>query len=228
MPLAAKESLRDIAVKVSLVSGESEVVASWTVNVPKYAKAILEGDASDEEEALVKNILSFARSAYEYFTDAEDEAEKLAYIDTVLGESYDTVTAPDMEKDAKAPAEDRGFKSVTVNLAGTPSYRFYLASGFDADDFTFTVGGTRVEARQGSNENGAYLEIDTYAYRILDDVTYTVTIDGTTYTESYNLYAYYNYVKTEKPTDTALHAIVERLAAYAESAKAYKLSADAN
>lgn len=228
VPLAAKESLRDIAVKVYLVSGESEVAAAWTVNVPKYARSILESDAGDEEKTLVKNILSFARSAYEYFADASGEAEKLAYIDTVLGESYDTVTAPDMEKEALTPAEGRGFKSVTVNLAGTPSYRFYLASGFDADDFTFTVGGIRVEAKQGSNENGTYLDIVTYAYRMLDDISYTVTIDGTTYTETYNLYAYYNYVKTEKPTDTALHVIVERLAAYAESAKAYKLSIDAN
>ena len=67
-----------------------------------------------------------------------------------------------------------------------------------------------------------------FAYRLLDDVTYTVEIDGVSYTESYNLYAYYNYVKSEKPADTALHTIVERLAAYAESAKAYKLSAYAD
>ena len=56
----------------------------------------------------------------------------------------------------------------------------------------------------------------------LEDVYYDE--NGTEYTESYNLYAYYNYVKTEKPADTALHAIVERLAAYAESARAFKLS----
>ena len=223
VPLAAKESLRDIAVKVSLVSGEKVINASWTVNITKYAKSILEGNGSAEEKALVKNILSYARAAYAYFTDAEDEAEKLAYINTVLGEGYDETNAPDMSAPAATPSTECGFKSVTVNLAGTPSYRFYLADGFDADDFTFAVGGTRVEAKQGANEKGAYLEVDMFAYRLLDDVTYTVEIDGVSYTESYNLYAYYNYVKAQKPTDTALHTIVERLAAYAESAKAFKL-----
>lgn len=224
VPLAAKQSLSDISVKVSLISGESAVNASWTVSVAKYAKLILDSDAGAEEKALVKDILSFARAAYAYFTDAADEAEKLAYINTVLGEGYDATHAPDMTKDAKTPAAGRGFKSVTVNLAGTPSYRFYLADGFGYDDFVFAVGGARVEAKQGTNENGAYLEVDMYAYKLLEDVSYTVTVDGTEYTESYNLYAYYNYVKTEKPADTALHAIVERLAAYAESARAFKLS----
>ena len=61
-----------------------------------------------------------------------------------------------------------------------------------------------------------------YAYRMLDDVTYTVTdkVSGETVTESYNLYAYYEYAKTLN--DANLTAIVEGLMKYSVSAKAYR------
>ena len=95
---------------------------------------------------------------------------------------------------------------------------------FTADDFTFTCGGAVLETVSGSDTNGNYVEVIMYAYRMCDDISYTVTIDGTTYTESYNIYSYYSYVKSEYADNTALHAIVEQLAAYARSAAEYKAS----
>ena len=57
-----------------------------------------------------------------------------------------------------------------------------------------------------------------YAYMMLDDVTFTV--NGTEVTESYNLYAYYEYAKTLNNAN--LTAIVEALMKYSVSAADYR------
>ena len=57
-----------------------------------------------------------------------------------------------------------------------------------------------------------------YAYMMLDDVTYAVK--GTDVSESYNLYAYYNYAVTLNNAN--LVAIVEALMKYSASADAYR------
>ena len=57
-------------------------------------------------------------------------------------------------------------------------------------------------------------------YMMLDDVTFTVKTTGATGT--YNLYSYYEYAKTTNDAD--LVAIVEALAKYSVSAKAYRTS----
>ena len=216
--LAASESLSDIAVKVTLKSGKTSVDASWVVDLLSYAKKVIAGNYSEVEKTLAKDMLSYAKAAYVYFNNAND-ADKVAEIGALLGED---VRLPDMNKEAKEPAKDRGFTGATLNLGDVPSYRFYLANGFTKDDFTFKVGNSTIEVIEGTDKNGAYLEVVMYAYRMCDTVTYTVTIDGVTYTESYNIYAYYNYAKTKYPENEALHAIVERLAAYSESAAEYK------
>ena len=222
VPLAAKESLRDIAIKVTLISGDTEVDATWTVNVFKYAKQVLAGNHSDEEKALIKDMLSYAKSAYAYFENTASAEDKISEIESLLGENYDTENAPDMSKPAYSPEANRGFKSATVKLGDTPSFIFYLADGFDADDFVFTAGGRVAEAKEGSNGNERYLEVATFAYAMTADISYTVVVDGVSYTESFNIYAYYEYVLREHANDTALRSVVERLAAYAESAGAYK------
>ena len=59
-----------------------------------------------------------------------------------------------------------------------------------------------------------------YAYRMLDDVTFTVNKTGVT--ESYNLYEYYAFAKAENNAN--LIAVVEALMKYSVSAKDYRNS----
>ena len=219
VPLASDESLDDIKISVVLKSGETTVKSSYTFSIFKYAKAIIGGDYSTEEKQLLKDILSYAKAAYAHF---DKNSDKIAEINTLLGEGYDEANAPDMTKPALQPTKDKGFDKVTVNLGSAPSFRFYLSDGFDADDFTFTAGGVSVDAVFGSDSEGDYLEVVMYAYRMCYDVSFTVEIDGNKYTESYNIYSYYNYVKETYATDAELIALVERLVKYCESAYAYR------
>ena len=228
--LPASKTLNDIKVVVSLASGETTVNVKWTLNIVKYAKTVIAGDSSDVEKALICDMLSYAASAHTYFNTSEAVADKLAEIANILGESYDTnnkVTVP--EDAAKQPADATYFKSVSIYLGEVPSFRFYLANGYEAGDFTFTVSGKRVEAIAiDTNGDGISdcVEIVIYAYMMLDDVSYTVVNKDTNaaVTEYYNLYAYYKYVSslTGDASDPKLVSIVERLMKYAESAKVYR------
>ena len=228
--LPASGSLKDIKLDVALKSGEATVNAKWTLNIVNYAKTVISGDGSDVEKALIRDMLSYAASAHTYFKTTGDVVAKLTEIESILGESYDAnnkVTVP--ENAAKKPADNTYFKSIATYLGEIPSFRFYLANGYQSSDFTFTVGGRKVEAIAiDTNSDGIAdcLEIVMYAYMMLDDVSYTVVNkdSGLSVTEYYNLYAYYNYVNslTGDAADADLVNIVERLMKYAESARVYR------
>ena len=210
--LPVGEPLSDIVVSVKLNSGDSTVSASWTLNVYTYAKSVLGGDYDDTTKALMKDMLVYAAAAHTYFGSTETVSEKLSGISALLGD----YTAPLPAGEAKKPEGNTFFTDVAVYLGGTPSFRFYLASGYTADDFTFTVGGRAVTATAG---NG-YVEITMYAYMMLDDVAFTNTTTGESGT--YNLYSYYEYAKTLN--DANLIAIVEGLMKYSASAAEYRRS----
>ena len=217
--LAAAESLSNIKVTVTLNSGNTTVDANWTLNVLNYTKSVINGNYDDTTKLLMKDMLVYASAAHTYFNNPLDTTK--ANVVTTLLDGY---TAELPTGDAKLPASDTYFTSATVYLGEVPSFRFYLAEGYTADDFTCKVGKRSVTATTGSDENGAYLEVVMYAYMMLDDVTYTVTDKTTneTVTESYNLYAYYNYAKSLN--NDKLTAIVEGLMKYAVSAAKYRAS----
>jgi len=159
----------------------------------------------------MKDMLVYANAAYTYFGNTL-EAEKSATVATLL-EGY-TKVIPTGE--AKKPTDKTYFTDVAVYLGEVPSFRFTLAEGYTADNFTFKVGNRNATVIAGDG----YVEIVMYAYMMLDDVTFTVK--GTNVTESYNLYAYYEYAKTLNNAN--LTAIVEALIKYSVSAKAYRES----
>ncbi len=214
--LPAGETLESFALKVALVSGETTVDASWTLDVFKYTKAVLAGEYNDTTKTLMKDMLAYASAAHTYFENTESVSDKLAEIETLLG-GY-TTTLPTGE--AKKPAGNTYFTDVAVYLGAVPSFRFYLADGYTVDSFTFTVGDRKVDATLGNDndDKGDYLEVTMYAYMMLEDVSYTVV--GTEVTESYNLFAYYAYANTLNNDN--LTAIVEALMTYAASAKDYR------
>ena len=211
--IPAPESLDDIKLTVKLNSGSTTVDANWTLNVLKYAKSVIGGEYTDTVKTLMKDMLVYAAAAHTYFNN-ELDSTKAAEV-ALLTEGY-TKDMPTGE--AKKPTDTTYFTDVAVYLGEVPSFRFYLAEGYTAESFTFTVGGNAVDVKE---ENG-YVEIVMYAYRMLDDVTFTV--NGTEVTESYNLYSYYEYVTDPANTESSakLVAIVEGLMKYSVSAAAYR------
>ncbi len=207
--LAVGAALEDIEVSVKLNTGSTTVNASWTLNVLNYTKSVINGSYDDVTKNLMKDMLIYASAAYAYAgnTVAADKAEAIAE----LTKDYvgDVPTG-----EAKQPVDKSYFEEVAIKLDKVPSFIFTLADGYAADDFTFTVGGKSVTAVNGDG----YVEIVIYAYMMLDDVTFTVKETGVT--ESYNLYAYYDYNKDS--TDTNLTGLVKALMKYARSADEYR------
>ncbi len=212
--LPAGEALSDFKLTVTLNTGATTVDANWTLDVFKYTKAVLAGEFDGTTKTLMKDMLVYASAAHTYFENTASVSDKLAEIATLLN-GY-SATLPTGE--AKKPASNTYFTDVAVNVGAVPSFRFYLASGYTADNFTFKVGKRNAAATVGNDENGDYLEITMYAYMMLDDVTYTVV--GTDVSESYNLYSYYAYATTTGNEN--LVAIVEALMKYSVSAKEYR------
>ena len=215
--LAAADSLSDIKLSVTLNSGETTVTANWTLNVLSYTKSVIGGNYDSVTKTLMKDMLAYASAAHTYFDNTLDTT-KVNEISVLL--AGHTATLPTGE--AKVPTSNKYFKSATVYVGEVPSFRFYLADGYNAEDFAFNVGKRSVNVTTGSDTNGTYLEVAMYAYMMLDDVTYTVTDKetGVSATESYNLYAYYAYAQTLNNAN--LVAIVEGLMKYAVSAADYR------
>ena len=211
--LPVAESLDDISLKVTLNSGDTTVDANWTLSVLKYAKSVVNGSYDDTTKTLMKDMLVYAAAAHTYF-DNELDSAKAAEV-ALLTEGY-TKDAP--TGDAKKPTDTTYFTDVAVYVGEVPSFRFYLAEGYTADDFTFKVGNRNATAIAGEG----YVEIVMYAYMMLDDVTFTV--NGTEVTESYNLYSYYEYVTDPANTESSaeLVAIVKGLMKYSASAADYR------
>ncbi len=212
--LPAGEALSDFKLTVTLNTGDTTVDANWTLDVFKYTKAVLAGNYDDTTKSLMKDMLVYASAAHTYFENTASVSDKLAEIATLLN-GY-SAALPTGE--AKKPASSTYFTDVAVNVGEVPSFRFYLAEGYTADNFTFKVGKRNAVATVGNDENGDYLEITMYAYMMLDDVTYTVV--GTDVSESYNLYSYYAYATSTGNEN--LVAIVEALMKYSVSAKEYR------
>jgi hypothetical protein len=211
--IPAAESLDDIKLTVVLNSGNATVEANWTLSVLKYAKSVINGNYDETTQDLMKDMLAYASAAHTYFENALD-AEKSAEVTALLA-GY---SAEMPEGEAKKPTDTTYFTTVGVNVGAVPSFRFYLAAGYTKDNFSFKVGNRTVEATEGNDKYGDYLEVTMYAYMMLDDVTFTVK--GTDVTGTYNLYSYYEYAKTLNNAN--LVAVVEGLMKYSVSAKAYR------
>ena len=210
--LPAGETLRDIALTVTLNSGNTTVDANWTLSVYNYTKSVLAGEYDETTKTLMKDMLVYASAAHTYFKNTEEVAAKLSEIKTLLGD----YSAALPEGEAKKPVGNTYFTDVAVYLGEVPSFRFYLADGYTAADFSFKVGNRAATVTEGEG----YVEIVMYAYMMLDDVTFTVKTTGEG--GAYNLYSYYEYAKTLNNAN--LVAIVEGLMKYSVSANAYRNS----
>ena len=167
------------------------------------------------EKALIKDILSYIRAAYAFF--GTDDADAIAAIDAILGKDYDENNAHNEEGNVEPITP--GLKAAAFALDATPAIRFYLKDGADATDYAFYVNGARVSTVTGTDKNGAYVEIDVYAYALCDTVTYTVNGEEG---GSYHIASYYRFA--EESGDASLVALVDRMWKYFQSAREYRNS----
>ena len=212
--LAVADSLDDIELSVSLIPGDSTVSAKWTLNVAKYAKAVLSGNESDEEKALVCDMLSYARAAYVYFNTTgrvsdEELLHAKALVDEIIGMDYDANNAPEMNEEAINTVGGE-ISSASVDLGEKISLVFVVGSGYAPEDFEFTMGGAKLEKTVVGNK----VYLTTYGYAIRNTVEYTVS--GTDISGSFNLMCYY------ENTSASVQALLARLIKYSESAEVYK------
>ena len=209
--LSAKEAAKEIVLKATVAIEGKTATGTFTFGIVKYAEKVLE-DGTEFEKSLVLNVLSYVRAAYTYF--GTNDSYSISKIDALLGENYDENNVPELEGSAVAPSA--GLSSISFLLNATPTIRFYIPDGADAASYRFFVNGNKIETEVGSNANGTYIDLDTYAYVIAQTVTYTV--NGTEY-GSFHINAYLEWTKTQ--SDGQLLNLVMRFAAYCESAKAY-------
>lgn len=217
VPLEARAAARDIKLVARIVTGDKIATGTFTFSIPKYAENIA-SDGEGEESSLILNVISYIRAAYEYFKTDDDAA--MQRMDKILGENYDAENQPIY--DGASYSDMTEFASVTFVLNETPSVRFYLAEGADADDYTFFVGGKLAQTVSGTNSKGVYVDIDVYAYALCETVT---AKKGDTDLGSFHVNAYYTYVCGESYTGddkAALISLTERFWKYCQSARAYR------
>ncbi|MBE6634868.1 MAG: hypothetical protein E7617_01530 [Ruminococcaceae bacterium] len=213
--LGAREAAREIKLTATLTVDGKVMRGTFTFSIPKYAEKLLsDTSASATEKTLVKDVLSYIRAAYTFF--GTEDAEAMAKIDALLGENYDETSIPVMSGSAEKPT--LGITAVTYNLDATPALRFYLADGYNASDFAFSIKGSAVAATEGSDKNGRHLEVKLYAYELAETVDYTVNGES----DSCHIRCYYEWAATQN--NDALTKLVSRFAKYCESAKAYRES----
>ena len=168
------------------------------MSIPKYATKIL-SSGSEVEKQLMRDILSYIRSAYAYFTP--DDTDTVAAIDAIIGSDYDE-TSP-VAQEGSTAAASTGLSTVTFSLNSTPAIKFTLPEGADPSRYAFYIGGRRLATQP--HENGKYIVMDVYAYAMCETVTYT--IDGIE-AGSYHIAAYHEWAKGQN--NEALVNLVER------------------
>ncbi len=211
--LGAREAARDIELVVTLTADGKDMRGTFNFSVAAYAKKVIaDTGVSNTEKALVRDVLSYIRAAYAYF-GTDDEAA-VAEINTMLDKDHDEMNAPVMNGSTEKPT--LGVTAVTYNLTARPALRFYIADSLSLESFSFSINGNKVEAKDGTDATGRYLEIKLYAYQMAETVEYTVS--GVT--DSCHIKCYYEWAKTQN--NDALVTLVERFARYCESAKAYR------
>ena len=215
--LSSAVAAREIVLKAAVSKEGTTANVTFTFSVPKYAQKVI-ANGSEVEKTLVRDVLRYVKSAYNYF-DTDDKAA-LSKIDEILG-SY--TSAPVIEGSTDSAVE--GFKEVTLVLDGTPSIRFYLENGADVSNYVFYAGGKRLNTEIA--DDGSYIDIDAYAYALCE--TISCTVDGDTL-GSYHVNSYYAYVSgTDEGSyngddKAALTDLTMSFWRYLQSARAYRTS----
>ena len=227
--LAASEAAEDVtvSVKILLTNGE-EAKANYTLGIIKYATKVLDGNYSDVEKDLMRDMLSYIRIAYVYF-DSADKDEVKTKIDAIIGEDYDLGSLPNTEMTRGDISY--GLDGATMELSAKPAFRFYPETYEDGsfvynlDSYVFKIGERSLSKECCTDSSGkTYFKITVYAYGMCETVNYE--IQGTDIKGNYNIGNYYEHALSGE--DALLVGVVERLWKYSESAGAYRNSVLSN
>ena len=207
--LESAEAAKDISLVTVVDLGGKTASATFTLSIPKYAAKVLNNSsATDVEKALVKDVLAYVQAAYNYFTtfNTEEEIARVnALIDSILviGGDYDGTPVSSGVTNTVAPVN-----GVTLNLNDKPSIRFYVTD----TAVEFYADGKKLDVVTGTDANGAYVELDVYAYVLCETITYG---EGGSYHIS-------NFLENAAGTD--YENLVACFIKYTESASAYRNS----
>ena len=219
--LPAYEAAKTLTLVVNLTVNGSPIKGTFTFSTVKYAEKLIELNGNDDTKAevtLAKDMLSYIRSAYNYFTEhvsAEDKNTVTAAINEILG-SYNVttlkpVTVPEKSGDREILA------GATLVLEATPAFRFVLEAGAKAEGYTFKIGNKVLAYTTGSFVDNDvtynYYDISLYAYEMLSEIT--IEKDGKT--ANYHINTYY-----DGAVNTDENDIVTKFYNYCTSAKAYR------
>ncbi len=211
VPLDACDADKEVKLLATFSDGEKTNVGEFTLSIAKYAKKLLASNESDTTKKLIKDVLAYINSAKKFFGMSES-----AEIGEILG-TYESAFAPNTAENTAV-----GLKGATFVLGAKPSVRFYIADGFTAQDFTFKRGEEVLSFKTGADDKGAYIEITSNAYTMIETITYTV--NGADGEGKYNLASYCDYVMNEyNESDKALLSdLAKKFYNYCESAGAYR------
>ncbi|MBQ8380892.1 MAG: discoidin domain-containing protein [Clostridia bacterium] len=213
--LKSFEAAKTLLLTVTLKDGGDELMGSFGLSVPDYAETVINGEYSEKEKTLAKDMLAYVRSAYTYFNEAENKDEAYSRIDEIIG-SYER------EFSASVSTADigEGLRAATFILDSTPTVRLYLTGS--AEDYTFN----RAVAESGETlykgEVCEYVDISVYAYQMIENITYK-TSDGKS--GSYNIITYYDYAVSDEyvgEDKQNLVDLIEKFYNYCRSASEYR------
>jgi len=177
--LPAAEAAKKIELVATLKVGEKNAVAKFTFSIPKYEKKVLEDvTATDVEKALIKDVLAYVQSAYNYFAEFNTQAE-IARVNALVNELLIIGGDYTGEPELNGTTVDNAtlISATTLNLDTKPTIRFYV----EKDGIEFFVSGKKLNTVKGSDDKGAYVELDVYAYVLAQTITYTLGEESGSY-----------------------------------------------
>ncbi len=201
--LGSAEAAKSVELVATLNAGGKTVTATFTFSIPKYATKLI-ANGNDVEKTLAKDVLAYVKAAYTYFAEfntAEEIVRVNALVDSIIGADYTSAPVLSGVTNTVAPV-----KSVTLNLDAKPSIRFYVTD----TSVEFYADGKKLNTVSGTDANGAYVELDVYAYALCETITYG---NG----GSYHVSSF-----TEGAEGTSYETLVKAFVKYTESAAAYR------
>ncbi len=163
--LPAAEAGRDIVLEVVVKAGDETVKGSFTFSTLKYAGKLI-ANGNGIEKQLAKDVVAYIQAAYNYFVSANtaDEIARVnALADELIGGDYDGTPVSVGTTNMVAP-----ITGVTLNLDANPTIRFYVTD----TTVSFYANGRKLNTVNGTDANGAYVELDVYAYVLSATITY--------------------------------------------------------
>ena len=216
--LGVAEAMRDITLKMTAVNDAGKTgTGTWTLSIGAYATSLINGNYTEVEKTLIKDLLSYIRSAYvydDYVNETNNSASVVALIDAIIGTDYNQTSAPNTNIETKEETE--GLRSASLQLGNAPTFEFQVGSGYTVDQYEFFVGGKKVDFTYQTVGKRTYMYVTLYAYELTETISYKIV--GTDITGEYNIKAYYDGVAGE---EDVIDTLIERLWKYSESAKAY-------